>query len=38
MALLEADVALPVVKSFIDDVRAKAIGRKCWPASRPGRQ
>ena len=27
MALLEADVALPVVKAFIDQVRAKATGR-----------
>ena len=26
LALLEADVALPVVKRFIDEVRAKAIG------------
>ena len=26
MALLEADVALPVVKDFVDDVRRKAIG------------
>ncbi|MCK5574468.1 MAG: signal recognition particle receptor subunit alpha, partial [Sphingomonadales bacterium] len=26
VALLEADVALPVVKSFIDSVRAKAVG------------
>jgi signal recognition particle subunit SRP54 len=26
MALLEADVALPVVKSFIDAVREKALG------------
>jgi signal recognition particle subunit SRP54 len=28
MALLEADVALPVVKSFIEDVQTKAIGQK----------
>src|SRR5579871_1875155 len=26
VALLEADVALPVVKSFVDGVRAKAVG------------
>ena len=26
MALLEADVALPVVKEFVDDVRQKALG------------
>ena len=26
MALLEADVALPVVKQFIDSVREKALG------------
>ena len=28
IALLEADVALPVVKSFIADIREKAIGEK----------
>jgi signal recognition particle subunit SRP54 len=27
VALLEADVALPVVKTFVDGVRAKAVGR-----------
>ncbi|HLI21190.1 MAG TPA: signal recognition particle receptor subunit alpha, partial [Stellaceae bacterium] len=27
VALLEADVALPVVKSFVDSVRAKAVGQ-----------
>src|SRR6201986_2251936 len=27
VALLEADVALPVVKTFIDGVRAKAVGQ-----------
>ena len=26
VALLEADVALPVIKSFIDAVKAKALG------------
>jgi signal recognition particle subunit SRP54 len=29
MALLEADVALPVVKDFIARVKEKAVGRKC---------
>ncbi|HVM79525.1 MAG TPA: signal recognition particle protein [Stellaceae bacterium] len=28
VALLEADVALPVVKSFVDGVRAKAVGQE----------
>ena len=28
MALLEADVALPVVKSFIDGVRTQGAGRR----------
>jgi len=36
MALLEADVALPVVKSFIDDVRAKAIGQEVLASLTPG--
>ena len=27
VALLEADVALPVVKSFVDGVKAKAVGQ-----------
>ncbi|HYC15253.1 MAG TPA: signal recognition particle receptor subunit alpha, partial [Stellaceae bacterium] len=28
VALLEADVALPVVKSFVDGVKAKAVGQE----------
>jgi signal recognition particle subunit SRP54 len=33
MALLEADVALPVVKEFIANVKARAQGRECYKAS-----
>ena len=29
VALLEADVALPVVKDFIDGVRERAVGEDC---------
>jgi signal recognition particle subunit SRP54 len=36
MALLEADVALPVVKAFIDDVRARAVGREVLESLTPG--
>jgi signal recognition particle subunit SRP54 len=36
MALLEADVALPVVKSFIDSVRAKALGTEVANSLTPG--
>jgi len=36
MALLEADVALPVVKSFIEDVRAKAVGQEVLASLAPG--
>ena len=36
MALLEADVALPVVKAFIDDVRAQAIGQEVLVSLVPG--
>jgi len=36
MALLEADVALPVVKAFIDDVRAKAVGQEVLSSLTPG--
>lgn len=36
MALLEADVALPVVKKFIDDVRAKAVGQEVIGSLTPG--
>lgn len=35
-ALLEADVALPVVKQFIDDVQAKAVGQDVLSSLRPG--
>ena len=37
-ALLEADVALPVVKSFIDKVRARAIGHEVLKSVTPGQQ
>ncbi len=33
MALLEADVALPVVKSFIDSVKARALGAEVADAA-----
>ena len=36
VALLEADVALPVVKSFIDAVRAKALGAEVAASLTPG--
>ncbi len=36
MALLEADVALPVVKDFIDQVKIKAIGLTVAAALNPG--
>lgn len=36
MALLEADVALPVVKAFIDQVRSKALGSDVARALNPG--
>lgn len=36
MALLEADVALPVVKSFIEAVRARAIGQEVSRSLTPG--
>jgi signal recognition particle subunit SRP54 len=36
MALLEADVALPVVKQFIEDVRAKAVGQEVLASLTPG--
>ena len=38
VALLEADVALPVVKTFIDQVRTKAIGTVVNAALNPGEQ
>jgi signal recognition particle subunit SRP54 len=36
IALLEADVALPVVKDFIDRVRARAIGQEVTGSLTPG--
>jgi signal recognition particle subunit SRP54 len=36
MALLEADVALPVVKEFVDDVREKALGEDVLKSLTPG--
>ena len=36
MALLEADVALPVVKRFIDAVKAKAVGAEVVGSLTPG--
>lgn len=38
VALLEADVALPVVKTFIDDVREKAVGETVLRSVTPGQQ
>jgi signal recognition particle subunit SRP54 len=36
LALLEADVALPVVKTFIEDVKAKAVGDTVLKSLTPG--
>ncbi|MDZ7683841.1 MAG: signal recognition particle protein [Gammaproteobacteria bacterium] len=36
MALLEADVALPVVKQFIDQVRQRAVGQEVSSSLSPG--
>jgi len=36
MALLEADVALPVVRAFIDQVREKALGEEVMKSLPPG--
>lgn len=36
IALLEADVALPVAKAFIEDIRAKAIGKEVLDSLTPG--
>ncbi len=36
MALLEADVALPVVKALIDEIRKKAIGQEVQGSLTPG--
>ncbi|MFK7159434.1 signal recognition particle protein [Marinospirillum sp. MEB164] len=38
MALLEADVALPVVKSFVEQVRERAVGQEVSKALKPGQQ
>ncbi len=38
VALLEADVALPVVKSFIDKVKTKAVGAEVLKSVTPGQQ
>ena len=36
LALLEADVALPVVKDFVDRVRARALGQEVIGTLTPG--
>jgi signal recognition particle subunit SRP54 len=36
MALLEADVALPVVRDFINDVRTRALGQEVMESLTPG--
>ena len=36
MALLEADVALPVVREFIDRVKARAVGQEVLTSLTPG--
>ncbi|MDT8283791.1 MAG: signal recognition particle receptor subunit alpha, partial [Gammaproteobacteria bacterium] len=36
MALLEADVALPVVRDFIDDVKQRALGEEVLTSLKPG--
>ncbi len=38
MALLEADVALPVVRSFIERVKARAVGSEVTKSLTPGQQ
>ena len=38
MALLEADVALPVVKSFIETVKARALGAEVATSLSPGQE
>lgn len=38
VALLEADVALPVVKDFIADIKAKAVGETITKGVNPGQQ
>ena len=37
-ALVEADVALPVVKQFISQVRTRALGREVRASLTPGQQ
>src|SRR5512136_2030801 len=38
IALLEADVNFKVVRDFIEDVRAKAIGKEVFDSITPGQQ
>ena len=38
VALLEADVALPVVKDFIDKVKERAVGNEVLKSVAPGQQ
>jgi len=38
MALLEADVNFKVVKDFIDDIRARAVGKEVLESITPGQQ
>ncbi|MDI1229049.1 MAG: signal recognition particle protein [bacterium] len=38
VALLEADVALPVAKEFVEKVRAEALGEKVLRSVKPGQQ
>lgn len=38
MALLEADVALPVVKQFVEQVRARALGQEVMRSLSPGQE
>ena len=38
MALLEADVALPVVKEFVDRVRVRALGQEVMESLTPGQE
>jgi signal recognition particle subunit SRP54 len=36
MSLIEADVALPVIKSFIDDIKQKSLGEEVQASLNPG--
>ena len=38
LALLEADVALPVVKSFIDGIKGQALGERVSKSLTPGQE